>query len=427
MNDDALFAGRAIGDMLIHCVISFDSRINEKRMARAVRLTLDAEPILGCRFVPGAWRMYWERRTDLDAIKPFRFETSADVSSQIIRFLTAPADPCKDPLAQVLLLRSDKDTLCIKVNHVVADAAGVKDYAYLLAMTYQTLADDPGYTPEPNLNGSRSMRQVSRQLGFWDKLRIIRYTFRDLRFLLFPRVNSTLPLFISDPSDRTFVIRRIGPRQFRAIRAYGRSRGATINDMILTAAYRSFLGIIRPDTDVPMRLVTTADLRRYLPAGKAGAICNLSGVFSLKMTWDPKAAFDDTLQLIRDQMKSVKADFIGLGNHPVFVLPAKILPAAWNRRIGDRMGEGLRRTGKDVPPGLTNMGRIDKGRLVFGDAQVTDAFLTAPVVFSPLFLIGVSGFGESLTMSAGFCGSTANTPVVEQVFNRMERELDFKF
>ncbi len=423
MNDDGLFAGRAIGDMLIHCIISFDGQISEKRMARAVRLTLDAEPILGCRFVPGWWRMRWERRTDLDHLGLFRLALSADTEEDISGFLTVPADPCEEPQIQALLLRSDRDTLCIKVNHVAADAAGVKRYACLLASIYRRLAYNPEYRPEPNPDGTRSMRQVSRLFDVPDKLRIVRRTFRDLRNLLSPRVNSTIPLFRGNPSDRTFVIRRIAHPQFQAIKAHGRRRGATINDMILTAVFRSLSDIIRPDSDMPIRLMTTADLRRYLPTGKAGAICNLSGVFCLKMNQYLEATFDDTLEQVCDRMNFIKGDFIGLGSHPIFVLPAKILPASWTRPIGDWMGERLLRSGNDTPPGLTNMGQIDKERLVFGEVGVSDAFLTAPVLFPPLFIIGISGFGESLTMSVGFCGSAVNTRVVEQVLDRVESKL----
>ncbi len=122
MFDRAQFCTRAMCDAQIHCIISFNGRVDMERMSRAVRLTLDAEPVLGCRFVKRWWRPYWERRDDLDSIKLCEFTEKADIEQEVKQFLTTPIDPCKDPLVQVQILRSVTDTLCIKVNHVVADA-----------------------------------------------------------------------------------------------------------------------------------------------------------------------------------------------------------------------------------------------------------------------------------------------------------------
>ncbi len=61
MSDKGIFCGRYISDMLIHCIISFDSLIDENRMAQAVKLAFESEPVLGSRFVVDSCRMYWER------------------------------------------------------------------------------------------------------------------------------------------------------------------------------------------------------------------------------------------------------------------------------------------------------------------------------------------------------------------------------
>jgi len=427
MNDQGLFGGCMISDMQIHCVISFaghpDHKIDEQRMAKAVKLTLDAEPILGCRFAVRRWRMLWERRTDLHEAELFSFAASENTEAEMLRFLSEPSDPCKDLMVKVLLLRSDtKDRLCIKVSHLAADAAGVKDYAYLLASVYRKLADNPGYRPVPNLNGSRSMRQISRQFGFLKKIGILRRTLTEVKQSVFPRKHCSFPLIKGDPADRAFVIRRISPELFREIRAYGKRHGATLNDVLLTAICRSFFDLIQPAPDVPLRLISTADLRRYLPSGKAEAICNLSGIFHLKLNRKPDDDFKDTLIEIHRQMNFIKNDFIGLGYHPIFVLSSLLVPASLNLRIGKKKAEKLLDGDRKTPPGFTNMGAIDTEQLVFGDAEVTDAFLTAPVMFSPLLLIGLSGFGESLTMSVGFSNAAVNKPLVERVLNCIEKE-----
>jgi NRPS condensation-like uncharacterized protein len=424
MNDQAIVSGQNISDMLIHCVISFDGQIDPERMEKAVKLSFEAEPIVGCRLVWGWWRICWERNNVSDYSEIFNVLASQDIEADMIRFLTTPADPCNAPLIQILLLRSETDTLCIKVSHAISDAGGVKSYAYLLASIYQKLAGDPEYKLRPNLNRIRSMRQVSRLFGLSDKLRIIRRTFRELKTGFFPLKSCTFPLVKGVLDDRTFLIRRIPPERFCAIQSYARQYNATINDMMLTAIFRAFLKIIRPQADVPMRLITTADFRKHhLHAENAGTLCNLSGIYYLKMSRDPEAGFNESLLQVREQMKFIKRDFIGLGYHPVFVIPSMIIPDAWNQRLGKVIGYFFLNCWKNNPPAFTNMGKIDTEQLVFGDARVSDAFLTAPVMFPPLFLIGFSGFGESVTMSSGFCNAAVNKPLAERVFNYVEWEL----
>ncbi len=53
MFDQTLYTMSSILDLQIGMVVTIDGRFNEKRLERAVRLSLDAESHLGCRFIPG--------------------------------------------------------------------------------------------------------------------------------------------------------------------------------------------------------------------------------------------------------------------------------------------------------------------------------------------------------------------------------------
>ncbi|MCK4394804.1 hypothetical protein KAX17_18045, partial [Candidatus Bipolaricaulota bacterium] len=143
--DQYMYLGRNGADQQARCVISFAGRINANQMAHAVRLTIDVEPVLSCRFVVRPWRPYWERRDDLDQIELLSVVKGAHLKDELWRFVTMPLDPFADPQVQASIFRSDRDTLCIKLNHVAADGEGVKQYAYLLATTYRKLTTDPSY------------------------------------------------------------------------------------------------------------------------------------------------------------------------------------------------------------------------------------------------------------------------------------------
>ena len=413
---------RKFFDGQLHCIVSFDGRVDARRLARAVRLTLDAEPVLGCRFVNRWWRPYWERRSDLNNIELFRLIETAELEKELLQFMVTPTNLSEHPLVRCRVFRAQADTLCIKIDHLAGDAGGAKEYAYLLASVYRELADNPNYIPKPNLNGRRSMQQLSERFGSADKLRIIRRSFRDQKSLYSPRAHWVFPSTMAAPSAPTYVTRHIGHDQFRAMRQLGKEYRATINDIILTAIFRALFEIIQPNPGIPLRLTNTVDLRRYLPSRRAEAICNLSSFSYPNIGPELGATFEETLVRVRDDMNARKADFFGLGDLPLGVAIFKGLPFAWARALFRRAWGQMIKTGI-LPPDFTNMGSIDPEQLDFGLTKMNDAYLTAGVTLPPFFGMGLSGFRESLTLSVGFCQSAIQRRVLERFFDQILTEL----
>lgn len=411
-----------VADLQVRCVISLDGKVDAERMAKAVRLTLDAEPILGCRFVEQWWRPYWERRKDLNSIKNFGLVQVTDFVKELVSFMSAPVNPLTDPLVQVRILRSENDTMCIKINHMIADACGGKEYAYLLASIYRKLAEDPEYVPKPNLWGSRSLRQISKCFNFLDKLRIIRRGFRDFKRRSFPYVFWSFPSNAGTLSNKTFVIRQFGPERFRVIKEYGRTHHATMNDIMLAAFYRALFDFINPDPSVPLRLANTVDLRRHLPSGRTGVICNLSNFSFTNIGKEVGTTFEDTVVMVREDMNAMKADFLGLGDCPFVALFFKGLPFSWTRKLFAQSLNQLIKIG-NTPPIFTNTGIIDSGQLIFGDAIATDAYMIGATFFPPSFGMALSSFGELLTLSISFFETAIKRQVVEHILDLMESNL----
>ena len=422
--DKVLFLMRMANDIQLHCVIVLDRFLDVARMQRAVQLSLEAEPILACRFVKGKWRQYWEQRADLDWRECVRLVQANNIDLEIGNYLAAPISHLEDPLLQVRIFRSTTDTLCVKMNHMVADAGGVKDYVCLLAEIYRGLAANQDFRPEVNGNGTRSPRQLWRHFSFLDRLRILRRGFRDWKSELVPRGNWCYPFVKAPAAGRMFVIRRlVGPDRFPAIRQYAKLHGVTINDIMAAAVFRALRAVLQPAHGMPMRLGTTVDLRRHLPGNKADGICNLSGLFKLNAGTELGMSLADTIQLVHGRMRERKADCLGLGDCRFFMFGG-MLPypwAVWVFKLLNRFNRFL--SGPEVSPGLTNMGEISREQVDFGEAKTEDAFLAPPLVFPPFFVIGLSGFAGSITMSAGFCESAVAKTAVAGLFDTVEKEL----
>ena len=425
LTDQVLFCMGGTQDHQIHCVLSMDGRVDEDRMKRAVRLSLDAEPILGYRFVERRWRPYWERRNDLDRLSLCHLIKTADVEQEQMRFLTTPMDPSADPLVQVEILRSRTDTLGIKMSHVVADGGGMKEYVDLLATIYRTLAKEPRYVTTPNLKGRRSLHQISSRFGIWDKLRIIRSGLKDMKNSNFPAPYWSFRF--DQPgcpaeAKRAFVIRRIGRERLRIMRQYGRNQKATLNDVMLAAFCRALHALIKPGPEVSLRLRTIADLRRYLPAARGEAICNLSGFVQLNIGTELGSAFHDTCVRVRDKMDATRAGFPGLGDLSLAAIVFKWFPFFLARKQFRFLLRRLTRVG-NIPPILTNWGPILPERADFGDLTVAHAFGAPPTVFPPFFSLTVTSFRETLTLCTGFLENAIARPKVEHLMDRIEEEL----
>ena len=422
MFDETLHAMSSLLDPQIGLVVAIDGRFDEKLLERALRLSLDTEPHFGCRFVPGWWRAYWERMENLRNDAFFDVKSTSDPTRDLTDFLAEPLDCFEGPQVNALLLRSDTDTLCLKVSHFAADAWGVKQYSYLLASIYRTLTFTPDFVPEANLSGSRSLRQISSCFSLGGHLRIIRRGFRDIASTLMSAPPFTLLAKTAEPSGRTYVIRRIPPEKYAKILLSIKPLSATINDYIMALLLRGLYHFDKSKNRLSLGLVVTADLRRYLPSNWESALCNLSGWVFPNIGTSPVKSIQDTCRLVIKAMNRLKADCIGLGSLPMIALINKSVPLAWTKKVFEKVTAQALAQGK-IAPSFTNMGRIDDDKLNFGNVRVKEAFLLPPIVKPPYWAAGLSGFKNSLTLSSGFCTSGIEIDHVERLFDFVFKEM----
>ena len=414
--DQAEYLDRIESNQQIQAVMVLDGRIDRELLARAVRLTLDAEPIMGCRFVERL-RPYWQRRQDLDhleLVSVAECATESDASDALMEFLTAAGDPRHVPLVRVKVLRADSDTISVKVDHIAADTGGTRDYLYLLCDTYNRLVEDPGYRPLPNAAGDRSLNQVLGRFSLTEKARSLRHGFP-------PRPAWGFPWKGGGQGDYSFAIRRMPEESFRALEAYGKGHQATINDCLLAAYYRAFFEIAGTPPGTGCTVLVPIDLRRNLPEETAGAICNLSGQLYPVIAMKRGEGFAGTVERVRDAMGVFKAHMPGIG--AAIGVAAVVSPGVRvaSRFYGSMIAAALR-SGR-CNPYLSNMGRLSPERLDFAGAPVKDAYLVSPLMSPPGFLVGASSFADRLTLTIGYAGAGENRETVERLLDLLEKDL----
>lgn len=406
-----------VSDQMVHMELEFGTRVDIERLTRAINLTLDAEPVLGCRFVEHWRKPYWER-VDTSEREVFLWTKK---EAEYEAFKSASIDPYGGPQIRACVWSSPRgDRFLLKAAHYATDVGGLKNIVELISSIYSRLASEPGYRPTPNIKGSRSLWQVLRYIPWHAYPRICLDHVWDLRSQIGSKGTHTLLLQDGPRTSLVFIRRLIPSNRLNVVISYGRARDATLNDLMIAAFFRALA--MEGDWNGKTRLwiITTVDLRKwYLPAGRASAVANLSGLEYPTLGTDLGTDFDATLKKVTVMTRRRKRTGIGL-NEWVGGLPAYVfLPSSWLRSIF-HMTFDRQIKNHNVRPFLTNLGDIDPESLVL-DNPPLNAWILTPPVYAPQFSVGFSGYAGTLTLSAGVY--SYQKTVVEQFLDRVISEL----
>ena len=405
-----------LGLFTIALQATFSHEIDARRLGQAVDILLDAQPILGCRFVVEGRQLYWDRLKKGERTA-FYFLNSEQKYGQ---FTTVQVDSRTGPQIKVGLYRGlDGDHLIIKNSHQVGDGGGLHDIARELSAIYNRLKHEPGYQPEPNIHGSRSGKQIIGQIP-WTSLPVIIANFIKLIWSNnHPKVTHILPLSEWQQTSWIYKIRHIPPEHTARIMSYGKNHQATLNDILIAAYLRSLVNVGNWNGKSALRLQMTVDLRTwYLPTKKAGGICNLSAFEYINLGIDLGSDFHDTVSRVSAITRARKASYFGLGEACLAPL-ATLLPYQWLVKMVDHASQ-KKAAQKNAPGLLTNTGPIPPQIITF-DQPPRAVWLLSHVLSPPCFCTCVSSYGETITLSAG--ASQGSYALVDAFLDQMIAEL----
>ncbi|MGA2141375.1 MAG: hypothetical protein ABSG94_03035 [Brevinematales bacterium] len=396
-------------DHQLHGVIFFDGGLDEVLLKKAVSLSMDAFPILKCRYVEGRRHPYWEE-TDIKIGDIVTFVDSADVEGDAMSFAVNKTWEFAGPQILVRFLRQagqESGALCVIMNHMACDGAGFKEYLYMLGSIYS------GH--EVHGNGrrpDRSLGQIFRRISLMDRMKL----------LLLPdnlsKHDSGLNFPLNGGSDpMPFIARhKLDSVRFKALKEYGRKSGATINDIILAAYIRALYRVLDNPENRPLCIPCMIDLRRYLRDGKAGGICNLTATIVCDAGEGTGGDFSDTLAKVKMDMDRQKSGLPGLnGLYKLQMIFRLFAYPAVKKIIREKFVNPL--------IAMTNIGIIDKNRLSFGGIKVTDAFVTGSIKHAPYFQLALSSFNDSVTFTINQFGSAQDREKIEAFLRMLDGEL----
>jgi NRPS condensation-like uncharacterized protein len=396
--------------LMLGCRLTFSERLDADVLSRAVGLLLDVEPVLGCRFQERLVGGYWERCTDLDDAKAFDLVETDDSERDSADFHSQALD-ARGPRIAVRLLRSrETDDVCLKVDHVAGDGWSVKELACLLAETYTRVSADPDCIVEPNL----TPRPTPANL--WEFLTLEqRKAARQTPRLARPKWKASL----RPGSGDELAVRRmtLSPERFRAVKAYGKARRATVTAMLVTSMVRALARTYAPPPGIVLPVSISADLRLFADDPRLMRVSNISSSNAIGIGYDPDDAFDEALGRVVESIRPWRDALWGARGLRRIPLPHRLLRA--------RMAAAAAyfRRKEMLIPAMMNIGVLDEARLAFGDVVPVGAYILGAVPTFPGLAATVSTYRDTLTVWIGAYEQDTDPALLEQTLQGMDKEL----
>lgn len=409
-----------------HCqaILKFNGKLNFERLSKAVRLSVEKEPVLGCRFIEGN-PPYWKRLENIEQVKFCSFEQMNSSREAIQKFIESPLDMDADPKIKVKLMRSNTyDILGVKANHACLDGTGIKEYILLLANIYSDLSNsDEVFIAVPSTRGRTDQDRLFEALSITNP-----------DDLWIPGSDITIPTWAFPWQQGTsnifrIITDRLLPEHLDRMSSYAKAKGATINDIILTAYYRAMLKMGQPVYGVPMGIAVTVDLRRYLRNHKTEAIRNFSGSVNAWLSMVENESFSHTLTRVTYMMNEIKNGYPGLqsaiGLERLEKISFRDTLAYYHAttNAGKKPEQPAVFYGNRCVPSLSNLGIISKTLIKFDDITAVDYYIIPPVVSPPGVLLEVGTYNRVMTMALGFIENTVLSEDMQRLMDNIKAEL----
>jgi NRPS condensation-like uncharacterized protein len=404
---------KLFSDQQVRAVVEFEGRLDEARLAGAIRTAVAVEPVLGCRVQRRFWHPRWKPLRSFDADALLKVVESYDTDTAVRQLLIEDLDPWRGPIFRISLVRGDSDTLVVNLDHTAGDAASVRLLTQLLASSYSRPAPA---TPAP-------ARPYYDRRGFQSLLGLLpggRRSGKPVAPSAGPRPPWRFPWRpAAAPGEKRIEMRRLSPERTATVLAYAGQKGAWLNDVLLAAYFRALARLIGPSEAVPA-LTIPVDLRKYLPAGDRPRIANFSASFTMALKEGIGDSLDDTLERVRAASAETKRGLPGLDQAASLSALADRVPF---RIIEWRLAHGKAPISLP-PPWFIALGVLRPESFAFGPVRVKRAYVLPSITRAGgVFQLSASCFASSLTLAVCFSGDEVNAGSVKRFLELYLTEL----
>ena len=405
---------RDFNDRMVHVELRYDYEIDVEALKTVLICFFEKAPVLHASFTDNHVRPYWTVNDyTIDDVLTVKDVDEKDLDGEIDEFLTQCIPPEAQLQMQVALFRyGGKSALCIVENHMCMDGGDFKYFMNALCKNYTDYVEKK-ISPIDLKTGTRSYESVYEDFSPGDK---------HMAKSLFKNINAkddhAFPLTADNIRDKSFIARRTLPASmFDPIKAAGKARGATINDMFTAAYFHSVYELADFNREESICISCAIDLRRHIADSSDTGITNHTAWMQCRVPRCGKDVFE-TLKYTVESVNGFKSDrFIGLHGLPLLSLGYKILPHA--------ASEEIVKIGYSNPlMAMSNIGILDARKLALCGNEPTEGFMSGAVKYKPYALLSVTSLRKAFTFSMCVRGNDEDRRIVERFFDILEKNIN---
>jgi len=413
-----------IYDPTMHVMVQYSGRLDEDILRRSVALTLETVPFLGSAFVESEEKCLWERINPEKFPDAFVFHSDCLPDEIPVKNPPEILDVRSGPQIRVDLFRPEEpggDLITVTGHHGAMDARGLIDVSEYIFTVYRELCRDsefsPGImTPDRSLARIYELYPDSVLKEALAKEEVITDTWN-------------FPFRYHGRGERRMARRNFGPERLSEAKEVCRRYGGTINDLLIAVFFLAFCraGNDSSDDDRRNALLTSVDLRRYIPDVGDFSPANLSAAYEISAFTNRNYGLNEILPGIIAETKGRKENYVGLGS-VLFYRNLYEMGIPGIKEFFDGMISSYQKSDLKNPV-LSNIGVISgekfnnipgkDGRLLSAE----DLCFLPVVCYPPGFLLTASTFNDTLSVFSGY----ESGPYDEGDLNRFMNAFDDLF
>jgi len=412
--DKMHFMLRRFNDRMIRVSLKYKGYINEKILADTIHFMVDSTPVLHSSFCCGFFRPKWCLR-EYDVSDIFTCSESNDPEEAAKAFMLSEIPTGSNVQLKISMFRKREDiVLGIVINHQCMDGGDLISFLQHIFYNYNILITG-GAEPLIVKNGSRSHKEIYRELSFFEKIAAkLLWAYRGKI-----RGGAVIPFDAGSDDDRKRIISHIIPSDtMQLIKSKSKLHSVTLNDIFTAALLSSLYPICdRPATE-QMKVSCAVNLRKRR-AGQcadtgytnhtAWMVCGSEN--NLMSPWE-------LIESVSSQTRALKSDrFLGLYSLPLLNTVFSILPFG----IAERL---VSLCYGNPPVAMSNLGYAGSESFSVNGAEMLGGFLAGSMKDKPYFMFTVSSFGSETTLSTAINGSDRDAALVEELMSSVSDFLE---
>lgn len=398
-------------DTTIRFILKYPGVLDPNTLCAATQAVIGSVDVLHASFIAKTNSAHWRVNTEYEVLDYFALvDCDGDPLKPARSIALQPVEhKAKCQLHVTQINGSDGCAIVVRISHLVVDGSDGKYLLNKLAESYRIIEETGTAESLVMKTGNRSAMCAYNELSKKELVSLIKMPFSG--------VKTEYPFDApTEHGVRRMLHCTIPADTLAAARQKAKSQGATVNDLLLTACYRSFAKAT--NRQGAMSISAMMDLRQHCKDGISEGLANMSGGLSTTLDISVENGFKEDLKNIAEQTTEAKNNpLAGLDGIPLLHTATKAFPMWLLLQAANIVYSSMSLS-------FTNLGNIPCTPLMMNGLIPTEGIFGGPLKRKPSIQVGTASFdgAAELTILGDF--AEEDTRSLQTFLNGIRTEIE---